>query len=449
MPDDSAISPDKMAPHSVEAEEATIGAAIISPDCVPMLLDIVEPEDFFIVRNAWIWEAIRNLSLRDAPIDYVSILDELQRVSTEAIDPAYVLNLINRTPTALNAEGYADIVARDAVRRRLIMAASEIAKVAHTNDITDPGDLIAKAEAAVMAVAKTAPVADPALSDILSENLDSLSERMRDPGASNGYATGLVDVDKVLNFHPGELVIVAGGTGSGKTALLSQIAAHNCAQGVPVAMISLEMSRQAIVYRIIAAQSGVNLWNILNAQMSGSDLDAYLAQSSKMEKWTLKIPPGVHTIDRLELRIKRYAKELGIQIVVVDYLQLLRSEAFRAGQRVQEVSDISRRLKLAAMENDVLVIAGSQLNRAREARADKRPVLSDLRESGSIEQDSDIVMFIYRQKLHDPDTLVGDAAEIIIAKHRNGPTGMVNVFWDGPHAVFRGAARVDVELGRT
>lgn len=444
MQHDSALSTDQMAPHSVEAEEATIGAAIISPDHVPVLLDVVGPEDFFIVRNAWIWEAIRNLSSRDAPVDYVSIMDELRRVSPEEVDPAYVLSLINKTPSALNARGYADIVALHAVRRRLILAAGEIAKAAHTNDITDPGDLIAKAEAAVLAVSKTAPVADPDLSDILSENLDSLSERMRSPVAYAGHRTGLADVDRVVNFHPGELVVVAGGTGSGKTALLSQIAAHNCAQDAPVAMISLEMSRQAIVYRIIAAQSGVGLWNILNAQMSDRDLDAYLAQSSKMEKWTLKIPPGVHTIDRLELRIKRYAKELGIQIVIVDYLQLLRSEAFRAGQRVQEVSDISRRLKLMAMENDVLVIAGSQLSRAREARADKRPVLSDLRESGSIEQDSDIVMFIYRQKMDDPDTLVGDAAEIIIAKHRNGPTGTVGVYWDGPHATFRNAARTGV-----
>lgn len=443
------LSADQLAPHSVEAEEATIGAALLRPDVAPALLDIVDPDDFFVVHNARIWAAIRDLSLRNAPIDYITVIDELAANNQEWGDPAYILGLTNRTPSSLNAEGYAAIVARDAVRRRLILAAGEIARIAHTESIRDPGDLVAMAEERVMAVAQTAAMRDPSWREILSCNVSGLQDRMKNPGLAVGYQVGLVDVDRVIGgFRPGDLVIIAGSTGMGKTSLLLQIAAHNCAAGIPAALISLEMGEDALAGRIVSAKTGIDLWNIRNAQLSAEDLEKYLACTPGIEGWTLKMPPDVHTIEQLELRTRRYVSELGVRLVIVDYLQLLRSSAFRAGQRVQEVSDISRRLKLLAVETGTTIIAGSQLSRAWASRHDKRPALSDLRESGSIEQDSDIVLFIYREALNDPGALVGDAAEIIIAKHRNGPTGAVQVYWDGPHATFKNAVKTKIDLGR-
>src|SRR6185436_10881996 len=422
----SAPATSTVVPHSREAEEAVVGAVFINSEVYYDVAQFLSADDFYIHRHRWIWEAFTSLHEQRIPIDLLTVSDELDRRGqlSEVGGPAYLTSLVNQVPSSLNAESYGRIVEGHSIRRKMINAANQIAAVAY-NERTNVDDVMDEAEKAVF-----------------NEYYDRIDDLAKRPEEFFGVPTGVIDLDKMLTgLQPSDLLIIAGRPGQGKTGFLLSVAKNAAlTHKKHVAIFSLEMSNEQVVQRLIAQETGIDSQRLRTGKLLENEWPLF-THSIEVFSDTHVYLDDTPAITPLQLRTKcrRLHMEFGLDLVIIDYLQLMGGDT-RNDNRVQEVSYISRNLKILARELDVPVLAAAQLSRAVEQRSDKRPVLSDLRESGSLEQDADIVMFIYRPDQYEKDTVKQNVAEIIIAKHRNGPVGSVELVFRNELAKFEHAA---------
>jgi replicative DNA helicase len=439
-----------MAPHSLEAEEAVLGSVLIDPETLYRVLPFLSPGDFFMVKHQWVWEAILALHEQRQPIDFLTVCEELERREqlAEIGGQAYISHLISVVPTAIHAEGYGRIVEQTSIRRRLLGAASDIAKLAY-EEAQDIEEVIDHAEQALFGVSEKRVARELVpISEIIRAYYARIEYLYEHRGEPLGIPTGFVDLDRLLGgLQRSDLIIVAARPGVGKTSLLLSIGLHAARRmHQRVAVFSLEMSNEQVVQRLVSQETGIDSQRLRLGDLREDEWPLFIEASNGLGACNLFID-DTPSISALQLRTKarRLHAEHGLDLIIIDYLQLMTGDV-RAENRVQEIAYISRMLKGLARELNVPVLAASQLSRAVEQRSDKRPMLSDLRESGSIEQDADVVMFIYRDEMYDQMTERKNVAEIIIAKHRNGPTGTIELFFRNHLAQFLNAARREVTL---
>ncbi len=431
-------------PHSREAEEAVVGAVLINPEVYYDVAQFLQADDFYIHRHRWIWEAFASLHEQRIPVDLLTVGEELDRKGqlSEVGGPAYLTALVNQVPTSLNAESYGHIVESHSIRRKMISAANSIASLALDEDST-VDHVMDEAEKAVFGVSERRLHHDlQPISNVLSDYYDRIDELAKRGEDIYGVPTGFVDLDKLLSgLQPSDLLIIAGRPGQGKTGFLLSVAKNAAlTHKKHVAIFSLEMSNEQVAQRLIAQETGIDSQRLRTGKLLENEWPLF-AQAIEVLSDTHIFLDDTPAITPLQLRTKcrRLHLEHHLDLIILDYLQLMGGDV-RNENRVQEVSYISRNLKILARELNVPVLAAAQLSRAVEQRTDKRPVLSDLRESGSLEQDSDIVMFIYRPDQYEKDTVKQNVAEIIVAKHRNGPVGSVELVFRSALAKFENAA---------
>jgi len=450
-PDEMSLAP-PVALYNREAEEAVIGAILINPEAYYDVAPFLRADDFYIHRHRWIWEAFTRLHERRVPIDYLTVAEELNQMGqlAEVGGPAYLTALINNVPTSLHAEAYGRIVEESAIRRRMLTAANEIAKLVYQED-RRIDEVMDAAEKAVFGVSERRLTRDlQPIQQVLSDYYDRIDQLARRGEEIYGVPTGFIDLDRLLmGLQPSDFIIVAGRPGMGKTAFMLS-AAKNAAQihKKRVAIFSLEMSSEQLVQRLIAQETGIDSQRLRTGRLNEDEWPLFTHAIEVLSDTHIFLD-DTPALTPLQLRTKsrRLHLEYGLDLIIVDYLQLM-SSGVRAENRVQEVSYISRNLKILARELNVPVLAAAQLSRAVEQRADKEPQLSDLRESGSLEQDADIVIFIHRPELYEKDTLKQNLAQIKVAKHRNGPLGMVELVFRHHLAKFENAATRVVDLSR-
>ena len=439
-------------PHNREAEEAVVGAVLINPEAYLDLAQFLQPDDFYIVRHRWIWEAFARLHEKRIPLDFLTISEEIESAGQllEIGGPAYLTALLNQVPTSLHAEAYGHMVEAAAIRRRLLTSANQIATLAY-NERESVENVIEEAEKSIFNVSERRLKKDmQPISAVLSDYYDRIGELAKRPEDIFGVPTGFIDLDRMLTgLQPSDLIIIAGRPGQGKSGFLLS-AAKNAAlmHKKNVAIFSLEMSNEQVVQRLLAQETGIDSQRLRNGKLK-EDEWSLLTHAVEVLGDTHIYLDDTPAITPLSLRTKcrRLHMEFGLDLIILDYIQLMGGD-MRNENRVQEVSYISRNLKVLARELNVPVLAAAQLSRAVEQRTDKRPVLSDLRESGSIEQDADIVMFIYRPDQYEKDTAKNNVAEIIVAKHRNGPTGSVELIFLNHLAKFVDAASRRIDLSQ-
>ncbi len=413
-------------PHSRAAEEAVLGAVLIHAETYFDVAQFLQPDDFYIVRNRWIWEAFTRLHERRQPIDYLTVVTELEQQNQlgEVGGQAYIMALINQTPTSLHAEAYGRLIEQTSVRRRMLSAANDLAKLAYDQSKT-VDTVMDEAEKSIFGISERRVKKDlQPISVVLSEVYDRIDRLSQRSDEIMGVPTGLIDLDRLLGgLQKSDLIIIAGRPGMGKTGFMLSLA-KNAAQRHKkhVAIFSLEMANEQLVQRLIAQETGIDTQRLRTGKLNDDEWPLFTHAIEVLSETHIYLD-DTPAISPLQLRTKcrRLHLEYGLDLVIVDYLQLMTSDS-RNDNRVQEVSYISRNLKVLARELNVPVLAAAQLSRAVEQRTDKKPVLSDLRESGSIEQDADIVMFINRPDALEKDSPRANIAEIIVAKHRNGPT---------------------------
>jgi replicative DNA helicase len=431
-------------PHSREAEEAVVGAVLINPEVYYDVAQFLQADDFYIHRHRWIWEAFASLHEQRIPVDLLTVGEELDRRAqlSEVGGPAYLTTLVNQVPTSLNAESYGHIVESHSIRRKMIAAANSIASLAYNEDST-VDNVMDEAEKAVFGVSERRLRHDmEPIRQVMSVVYDQVGERAQRSEEIFGVPTGFIDLDKMLGgLQASDLLIIAGRPGQGKSGFLLSVARNAAVTHKKhVAVFSLEMSNEQVAERLISQETGIDSQTLRTGKLSEGQWPLF-AQSIEVLSDTHIFLDDTPAITPLQLRTKcrRLHLEHHLDLIILDYLQLMGGDT-RNENRVQEVSYISRTLKVLARELNVPVLAAAQLSRAVEQRSDKRPVLSDLRESGSLEQDSDIVMFIYRPDQYEKDTVKQNVAEIIIAKHRNGPVGSVELVFRNSLAKFENAA---------
>ncbi len=443
----------QVVPHSREAEESVIGAVLINPEAYYDVAQFLRPDDFYIHRHRWVWEAFTRLHERRMPLDFLTVTEELDQMGQlgEVGGPAYLTALINNVPTALHAEAYGRLVEQTAIRRRMLTAANDIAKLAYQEELGLEA-VMDEAEKAIFGVSERRMTRDlQPIQQVLSEYYDRIDAIARRGEETVGVPTGFLDLDKMLGgLQPSDFLIIAGRPGMGKTAFMLSIA-KNAAQlhKKHIAVFSMEMSAEQLVQRLISQETTIDTHHLRTGKLTEEEwsLFAHAVEVLGDTHIFLDDTPGLTPL-QLRTKCRRLHMEYGIDLVLVDYLQLM-SGGQRTDNRVQEVSYISRHMKILARELNVPVMAAAQLSRAIEQRADKEPQLSDLRESGSLEQDADIVMFIHRPEMYEKDTLKQHLAQIKIAKHRNGPVGTVELVFRDNLAKFENAATYVVDLGKT
>lgn len=440
-------------PYVRDAEEAVLGAVLINPEAFYDVAQFLSTEDFFLHRNRWIWEAFEALTEQRLPIDVLTVSEELERNSRldEAGGAAYLAGLIGNVPTSLHAEAYGHLIEETATRRRLLEAANSIARLAYQTEIQIE-DVVNDAEKAVFGVSERRLTHElQPIKNVLSAYYDRIDYLARHRDESLGVPTGFIDLDRLLGgMQSSDLLIIAGRPGQGKSGFCLSVA-KNASQLFKkrVAVFSLEMSNEQLVQRLIAQETSINSQRLRLGDVHDDEWPLFTQAVSTLGDTSIFLD-DTPAITPLQLRTKcrRLHMEFGLDLIIVDYLQLMTGES-RMENRVQEVSYISRNLKVLARELNVPVLAAAQLSRAVEQRADKRPILSDLRESGSLEQDSDIVLFIYRPDQYEDDTLKENIAEIIVAKHRNGPVGSVELIFRKDLAKFENAETRHISFAQT
>jgi replicative DNA helicase len=448
-PDNPSPAP-VVVPHSREAEEAVIGSVLINPEAYYDVAQFLQADDFYIERHRWIWETFNRLHERRIPIDFLTVSEELGQLGqlAEVGGPAYLTALINNVPTSLHATAYGRLVEETSVRRRMLSAAQNIAKLAYQED-TGIEAVMDEAEKAVFGVSERRMTRDlQTIRQVVGEVYDRIDLLYHRPEEIMGVPTGFYDLDKLLGgLQPSDFLIIAGRPGTGKTAFMLT-AAKTAAQSHKkhVAIFSLEMSNEQLVQRLIAQETGIDTQRLRTGKLEENEWPIFIEAIEKLRETHIFLDdtPGLTPL-QLRTKSRRLHLEYNLDLVIVDYIQLM-SSGMRAENRVQEVSFISRHMKILARELNVPVLAAAQLSRAIEQRADKEPQLSDLRESGSLEQDADVVMFIHRPELYEKDTLKQNLAQIKIAKHRNGPVGNVEMVFRSNLAKFENAVTRKVDL---
>jgi replicative DNA helicase len=437
----------RIPPHNLEAEESLLGAMLLSRDAIAAALEVCSVDDFYKPAYADIFEAIQSLYGQGEPADPVTVADELRRAGLlEGLGgPAVLISLQANTPAIANAGRYARIVEEHALLRRLIGVAGEIAEMGYTvpDDVEAAVD---RAESLVFEVAdRRATDTLKPLRELLSDGLDRLEMLYGRNESITGVPTGYTELDERLSgLQPSNLVIVGARPAAGKTSFALGIAAHAAMEARrPVLFFSLEMSHQEITQRLLCSEARVEATRLRNGRLLESDWPKISHAIGRLGEAPIFVDDNPNlTVMDIRGRARRMKSRLGeLGVVIVDYLQLM-SGRHSAENRQVEVSEISRGLKILARELECPVVALSQLSRNLEMRSDKRPVLADLRESGSLEQDADVVMFIYRDEIYNPESAEQGMAEIIVSKHRNGPTGTTRLAFLDRYTRFANMARV-------
>lgn len=443
-------------PHNRDAEEAVLGSVLINPESYYEVAQVIQPDDFYIVRNRWIWEACIRLYEKRQPIDFVTLSTELEEFNqlTEVGGKAYLTFLLSKTPSSMYAENYAILIRDDSIRRKMLASANEMAKMAF--DRTQPVDIVLdSAEKSVFAISERQARKDlQPIRTVMAETLDRVEQLSQRGDEIMGVPTGLKDLDRILGgLQKSDLLIIAGRPGSGKTGFLLSVAKNAALHNKKhVAMFSMEMSNEQLAQRLIAQETDIDTQRLRTGKLHENEWTKFF-HTIDVYSDTVIFLDDTPAITPLQLRTKcrRLDNEYKLDLILVDYLQLMGGD-FRTDNRVQEVSFISRNLKILARELNVPVMAAAQLSRAVEQRQDKRPVLSDLRESGSLEQDADIVMFIHRPNMLDKEQLAlpqdkrdpFEKIELIVAKHRNGPTSPgIEIMFKGDVTRFENALSED------
>lgn len=444
----------RLPPHSVEAEQSILGGLMLDNSGWDRIADLLHGGDFYRRDHQLIFEAIGALSEKSIPSDAVTVSEHLEKCSQldDAGGLAYIASLARDTPSAANIKAYAEIVRERSMLRELIRVGGEIAGSAHANDGRGATDLVDEAERKVFEIAERGQRAGTGfigLRKILPGVIDRLDELSHSEGDITGVATGFQKFDALTaGLHGGELIIIAGRPSMGKTTLAMNIAENAAIAGkVPTAIFSMEMSAEQLAFRMIGSIGRVNQSNLRTGRFSDEDWTRINSAVAIMSQAPIFIDdtPALSPTE-IRSRARRLKREHGLGLIVVDYLQLMEVAGTREN-RATEISEISRSLKALAKELNVPIVALSQLNRGVELRTDKRPVMSDLRESGAIEQDADLIAFIYREEVYDPDTPRKGVADIIIAKQRNGPIGDFHLTFLGEYTRFENLIAEDYGLG--
>jgi replicative DNA helicase len=446
------VGPNRSALYSLEAEEAVLGSVLINPDAYFEVAPFLRADDFYLHKHRWIWEVFVHLHDQRIPVDFITVSQELEnrRLLDEVGSVAYLTHLLNTVPTSLHAEAYGQQIQRDALRRRLLEAATSVAKLAYAEE-RDINEVVNDAEAAVFSVSEQRTAKDIIpIREAISTYFDQVKMLSEHKGEMLGVPTGFYDLDKVLGgLQRSDLLIIAGRPGSGKTGFMLSVA-KNAAQihKKHVAVFSLEMSNEQLVQRLMAQETGIDSQRLRLGEVRDDEWPLFVEAASALGEAPIFLDdtPALTPL-QLHAKCRRLDQEYGLDLIIVDYLQLMQSEG-RNENRVQEVSYISRHLKQLARELKVPVLAGAQLSRAVEQRENKRPILSDLRESGSLEQDSDIVMFIHRTDLYEKDSARTNVADILVAKHRNGPTADIQLVFRSALTKFENAQTRNVDLSQ-
>ena len=436
----------RVLPHSIEAEQSVIGSMLMDKDAIIAASEILSEADFYQRSYGIMFDAMTELFNEGKPVDLVTLQDRLKEkdVPPEVSSLEFVREILGTVPTSANAKSYANIVREKAVLRRLIKVTEEIAKSCYAG--RDPLDqILADTEKAVFDLLQNRDSAEfVPIRQVALNVLERIEAASKNPGTVTGIPTGFIDLDyKTSGMQPSDLVLIAARPSMGKTAFVLNLVDHvSVRKGLPCMVFSLEMSKEQLVNRMLAMESNVDSQKLRTGSLTDSDWDAVVEGIGIIGNSKLLIDdtPGI-SITELRSKCRKMKLEYGLSMVIIDYLQLMTGSGRTGENRQQEISEISRSLKALARELNAPVIALSQLSRACESRQDHRPMLSDLRESGAIEQDADIVMFLYRDDYYNKDTETPNIAEVIIAKQRNGPIGTVNLLWQPEFTKFVNLAR--------
>lgn len=433
----------KIPPNDIEAEQAVLGCMLLDNEAVAMAFETLKPEDFYREENKLIFASMLNLYSRSEPIDIITVKEELVSLGKFEVCGGleYIADLSEKVPTTANADKYIKIVEEKSILRNLIKTSNELVELGY-NQTLEVDEIIEKAEKSVFNLMKNRNQKGyTPIKEILVETFANLEKLYNQKEHITGLPTGFADLDyKTAGLHGSELILVAARPAMGKTAFALNIATNAAVKAnTPVAIFSLEMSKEQLVSRILSSEAMIDSNKIKTGKMDEEDwvkLAEGLQPLSEAEIY-IDDTPGI-SITEIRAKCRKLKLEKDIGLVVIDYLQLIAgSGSKKNGSREQEISEISRSLKILAKELDVPVIALSQLSRAPEQRKDDhRPMLSDLRESGAIEQDADIVMFLYRDDYYNPESEQKNIAEVILAKHRGGSTGTIELLWLGSYTKF-------------
>ncbi|MDD5626455.1 MAG: replicative DNA helicase [Patescibacteria group bacterium] len=440
---------EKMPPQNIEAEKSVLGAVMLDQDAIIKIADTINAQDFYVQKNKQIFEVMLELYEKREPIDILSLSNCLENKGTlkELGGSTYLTSLVNSVPSAANILHYAKIVREKATLRRLIQTGQKIVELGYLEE-EDLEKLLDKAEQGLFSVSqKYLKHNFIPIQSILTEAFDRIDELHKQKGKLRGLPTGFTDLDNLLaGLQNSDLIVLAARPSMGKTSLALDIARQVATQTkVPVGIFSLEMSKEQLVDRLLCAEAGVDLWKMRTGKIKEDEFP-YIGEAMGVLAETPIFLDDSATSNIMEIRTKarRLQMEHKVGLLIIDYLQLM--EGRTTDNRVQEVSEISRNLKAIARELNIPVLALSQLSRAVESRSPAIPQLSDLRESGSIEQDADVVIFIYREVMYKRETERANIADIFIKKHRNGPTGQLELYFNENQASFKNLDRQHSEL---
>jgi replicative DNA helicase len=439
-------------PQNVEMECALLGALLLDAERMSSIADILHAEDFYEPKHKDIFAAMVEMYEKRRPIDIVTLSDQLKvKHQLEGIGgSAYLARLANDMPGAAHLVTYAEIIASKATLRRLSQAATKISQLAITDQETSTDELLDIAEQTLFGVSQRHLKSGfTHLTDVLSEAFERIDKLHEEKGSLRGIPTGFSDLDKMLaGMQRGDLVIVAARPSMGKTSFVLNVGLQAAVNHkFSVGIFSLEMSKDQLVDRLLAAQANVDAWRLRTGQLRDEDFTKISNAMNQLSEAPIYIDDSAF-MNVMEIRTKarRLQSDKGMDVLIIDHLQLMEGKS-RSDNRVQEMSEISRSLKALAKELNIPVIAISQLSREVEKRPGRIPLLSDLRESGSIEQDADVVMFLYRDEYYDKDTDRPHITDLMIAKHRNGPTGKIELFFNADQMVFKSLAKSRDEAG--
>lgn len=439
----------KIQPNNIEAEKSVIGSMIMDRDAIVEAADMLTRADFYQAQYGVLFEAMVELYQEGKPVDLVTLQNKLREkdVPEALLSLDFIRDLVESVPTSANAAQYAAIVKDKATLRRLIKTTEDIAAQCYLSK-EDTDVILEKTEKSIFQLLQNHSGAKDfvPIREIVLNSLDAIEEAAKNKGSVTGIPTGFLDLDyKLTGLHPSELILVAARPAMGKTAFVLNIAQHVAFKhDYHVAIFSLEMSKEQLVTRLMSMESMVDSQLIRTGNLKDTDWEKLMESAGVIGNSNLMIDdtPGI-TIAELRSKCRKYKQSTGLDLIIIDYLQLMSGSSKRSNEsRQQEISEISRSLKALARECDVPIIALSQLSRAVESRQDHRPMLSDLRESGAIEQDADVVMFLYRDEYYNPDTEKKNLAEVIVAKQRSGATGTIELVWLGQYTKFANKERI-------
>jgi replicative DNA helicase len=436
-------SAETLLPQNIEAEQGVLGSIIIDPGALDKVVRFLRPEDFYRDTHRLIYESIVRVSSQHTPADFLTVCDDLERMGQlENVGGAsYITSLINQVPTSGNVEYYGHIVERASILRRLIHVAGQIAALAYEYQGADIADALTQTEQLVFEISQRyllGSASDISMTELMDIYATQLEHRYRNRGRITGVPTGYADLDHLLaGLQRSDLILLAARTSLGKTQFALNVAYNTARAGHRVGIFSLEMGKEQLAQRFVAMESRVEQQRLRSGWIEDEEWATLVAAMDRLAELGIYIDdfPGI-SLHQMRSRARQWVLEHGVELLIVDYLQLVTGENRRYETREQEVGSISRGLKGLARELNVPVLALAQLSRALETRQVKVPQLSDLRESGALEQDSDVVMFIYRDEVYNPETTRPHQADIIVAKQRNGPTGEIALYFNQSQGRF-------------